>query len=202
MLGEFRRFARRRWRVVDLVTVAVIGSTFGVVYWAWNQLWFITMPVFVGYPPAQASLYGVWMLPQVIAGMVVRRPGAALFGSMAAVVVSVFLGNVFGLTMIIYGLGQGLAAEVVFAAFGYRVWNRAVACLATGAPAAVGTLLDITWYYPSWTESWKQAFVAAGCVSGLVLGATLAPWIVARLASAGALDAMPSGRAARAVTGA
>ncbi|MDP4015430.1 MAG: ECF transporter S component [Candidatus Nanopelagicales bacterium] len=195
------KFTRGRWRVVDLVSVAVIGSTFGVVYWAWNQLWLVSTPLFVAYPPTQALLYGVWMLPQVIAALVVRRPGAAVFGSMSAVVISAFLGNVFGLTVLIYGLAQGLAAEIVFAVFGYRVWNRLTAGIATALAAVAGTTLDVTFYFPFWTEAWKQAYVSAGCLSGLVLGTVLAPWIVRRLASAGALDAMPSGRAARLVAG-
>lgn len=193
---ERTRRRRGSWRVADLVVVAVIGSAFGIVFWAWNQIWMLTTPIFIAYPPAQAVMYGVWMLPQVLAGFIVRRRGAALFGSMAAVVVSVFLGNVFGLTVLIYGFLQGLAAEVVFAAFRYRVWNWVTAGLATGLATAVGTTLDVTIVYVFWTQPWKLTWVATGAISGFVLGGILAPWIVRRLAAAGALEGLPAGTAA------
>ncbi len=185
----------RKWRVLDLVVVSVIGSTFGVVYWAWNQIWLVTAPLFIAFPPAQAVLYGTWMLPQVLAGFLVRRPGAALFGAMMAVIVSSFLGNVFGLTVLIYGLVQGLAAEAVFAMTRYRAWNWATAGLATGLAAAAGTSLDVTLYYPFWEASWKVTYILVGAGSGFLLGALFVPFIVSRLAAAGALAGLPASRA-------
>ena len=190
------RVPRHRWRVVDLVAVAVLGSTFGVVYWAWNQLWLVTTPIFTVFPPAQTVFYGVWMLPQVMAGMLVRRPGAALFGSMTAVIVSAFMGNAFGLTVLLYGLVQGGAAELVFALTLYRSWNWLTAGLAAGLAGVCGTTLDVILYFPFFTEAWKIAYVGIGGMSSFLLGAIFAPLVVRRLASAGALDGLPAGRAA------
>lgn len=186
----------RRWTVVDLVVVAVIGSAFGVVYWAWNQLWLLTTPFFIAFPPGQAVLYGVWMLPQVLAAFIVRRSGAAVFGSMTAVIVSAFLGNVFGLTVLIYGLLQGSASELVFAACRYRHWNWLTAGLATMLAALAGTGLDVTLYYPFWDSGWKITYMAVGAASGLLLGASFVPLIVRRLAGAGVLEGLPAQRAA------
>jgi energy-coupling factor transport system substrate-specific component len=183
-----------RWRVVDLVTVSVLGSTFGVVYWAWNQLWLLTTPFFLFFPPAQAIGYGVWMLPQVMAVMLVRRRGAAVFGSMSAVIVSAFLGNVFGLTVLLYGVVQGGLTELVFAVSRYRFFNWFTAGLGTGLAAAGGTTLDVVLYYPFWTIGWKLAYIAIGGCGSFLLGALLAPFVVRRLASAGALDGLPAGR--------
>lgn len=190
------RKTKNNWRVVDLVTVSVLGSTFGVVYWAWNQLWLVSTPLFLFFPPAQAIGYGVWMLPQVMAMMLVRRRGAALFGSMSAVIVSAFLGNVFGLTVLLYGLVQGGLAESVFAVTRYRVFNWFTAGLATGFAAVGGTTLDVLIYYPFWTEQWKFTYIAIGGCASFVMGALLAPFIVRRLASAGALDGLAAGRTA------
>lgn len=191
--------AGTQWRVLDLVVVAVIGATFGVVYWAWNQMWLLTQPAFIAFPPAQAVMYGVWMLPQVLAAFIVRRRGAALFGSVSAVVVSVFLGNVFGLTVLIYGAAQGLAAETVFAATRYRVWNWLTAGVATMLAAICGTFLDVLIYFPYWASEWKIVYLALGGASGFVLGSILAPLVTRRLASAGVLEGMAAGRAARLV---
>lgn len=186
---------RYRWRVVDLVAVAVLGSVFGIVYWAWDQLWVITTPIFA-FPPAHSVAYGVWMLPQVIAAMLVRRPGAAMFGSMSAVIVSAFMGNVFGLTVLLYGVVQGGLAEIVFAIWRYRYFNWFTAGLATGLAAVGGTTLDVVLYYPFWADSWKISYIAIGGISSFVLGALFAPFVIRRLAAAGALDGLPAGRTA------
>ncbi len=186
----------RRWAVVDLVVVAVIGSAFGVVYWAWNQLWLLSAPFFIAFPPAQAVLYGVWMLPAVLAAFLVRRPGAAVFGSMAAVIVSAFLGNVFGLTVLIYGLAQGGTSELVLALNRYRHWGWLTAGLATMLAALAGTGLDVTLYYPFWADEWKLSYLIIGGCSGLILGAVFVPLMVRRLAGAGVLEGLPAQQAA------
>lgn len=192
--SEEKALPVQRWRVVDLVVVAVLGTTFGVVYWALDQLWTITAPLFIAFPPAQAVTYGLWMLPQVLAAMIIRRRGAALFGSMSAVIVSVFMGNAFGLTVLIYGVVQGLATEAVFALGRYRWWTWLAAGLATALATFCGTFLDILLYYPFWVTSWKLAYVLIGCTGGFVLGAVIAPLVVRRLGAAGVLDGLPSGR--------
>ena len=35
-------------------------------------------------PPAQAILYGMWMVPGVLGGLIIRKPGAAVLTSIAA----------------------------------------------------------------------------------------------------------------------
>src|SRR3712207_167576 len=81
-----------RWRTVDIVVTAVLGVAFGVVFWAWGLLWNATGVAFTAFPPAQAFMYGVWLLPAVVAPLVVRRPGAALFAELVASIVSALLG--------------------------------------------------------------------------------------------------------------
>ena len=65
-----------RWRTVDIVVTAVLGVAFGVVFWAWGLLWAATGAAFTAFPPAQAVMYGVWLLPAVLAPLIVRKPGA------------------------------------------------------------------------------------------------------------------------------
>lgn len=180
--SRYRTSDRRLpWTVSELMTVSVLGCSFGVVYWLWNQLWLVVTPIFVVFPPAQALLYGTWMLPQVIAAFLVRRPGAALFASMSAVTVSAFLGSVFGLSVVLYGLVQGLAVELVLATGRYRHYGRVRAGLATAAAAICGAGLDVVLFYPLWTAEWKASYLTAAGLSGFVLGMIAVARIAQRL---------------------
>src|SRR3954452_15074781 len=109
-----------RWRTVDIVVTAVLGVAFGVVFWAWNLLWAATGAAFTAFPPAQAFMYGVWLLPAVLAPLVVRKPGAGLFAELVAAVLSALLGSSWGSIILLYGLLQGLAGELGYAVFGWR----------------------------------------------------------------------------------
>src|SRR5688572_24325058 len=98
-----------RWRTVDIVITAVLGVAFGVVFWAWGLIWNATGAAFAAFPPAQAVMYGVWLLPAVVAPLIVRKAGAGLFAEFLAAVVSALLGSAWGAQVPVYGLLQGLA---------------------------------------------------------------------------------------------
>jgi energy-coupling factor transport system substrate-specific component len=184
-----------RWRTIDIVVAATIGVTFGVVFWAWNGVWGVTTPLFTALKPAQYLISGVWLLPAVIAPLVIRKPGAALFAELVAAVVSALLGSVWGLDVLLSGFVQGAGAELVFAFGLYRAWGLTPALLA-GAGAALGEALhDLPIYYPSpqFGPDFQLAVVAMMLVSG-VLVAGFGGWgLVRALRSAGVLETFPSG---------
>src|SRR5919205_186429 len=91
-----------RWRTVDIVVTAVLGVAFGVVFWAWNLLWAATGTAFAAFPPGQAFMYGVWLLPAVLAPLVVRKPGAGLFAELVAAILSALLGSSWGWVVSLY----------------------------------------------------------------------------------------------------
>jgi energy-coupling factor transport system substrate-specific component len=184
----------RHWRTIDIVTVTVLAVVSGVVFWAWNLVWTATGPAFAAFPPAQAVLYGVWLIPGVLGMLVVRLPGAALATAFLAAAVSWLLGAWWGLSVLWYGVLQGLAPELVFAAGRYRSFGRPVAVAAGTAAGAVPGLLDPIFWYPQWTPGWKVAYLLT-CMASAALIAGLGSWALARrLARTGVLDAFPSGR--------
>ena len=103
-----------QWRTVDIVVAAAIAVAFGVVFWAWNQVWAAATPAFTAVPPAQNIIYGVWLVPAVLAGLIIRKPGAALFTELVAASVSAVLGSQWALDTLLSGALQGLGAELVF----------------------------------------------------------------------------------------
>jgi energy-coupling factor transport system permease protein len=186
--------AGNRWRTVDIVVTAVLGVAFGVVFWAWNLLWAATGAAFTAFPPAQAFMYGVWLLPAVVAPLIVRKPGAAIFAETVAAIVSALLGAQWGAQVVVYGLVQGLAGELGFALFRYRRfgWVQALAAAALAGLAAA--VLDLVYWYPVWTAGWKLTYVVVVVASSVVVCGIGGTALVRALARTGALSSFAAGR--------
>ncbi len=186
--------SRGSWRVVHIVVASVLGVAGGFFLWgvavAWEPL---TKPLAV-WPPLSAALVGLYLVPGVLGGLVVRKPGAAVYTELVAALLEALLGNQWGFSTVYYGLLEGLGAELVLAAFLYRRFDALVA-LAAGAGSGLACgLLDTTLYYPTFPASQKLAYVVIAIASGAVI-AGLGSWALARaLAATGALSALASGR--------
>jgi energy-coupling factor transport system substrate-specific component len=195
------RLGSQSWRTVDIVVASVIAVAFGVVFWAWNLLWSATGAAFTFYPPAQAVLYGVWLLPAVLGGLIIRKPGAATYCELVAAIISAVLGSQWGGLVIMQGLVQGVGAEIAFAAFGYRNFRLPVALLA-GALAGLGAAIwDTFAYYATGYNlvTFRIPFVLITVASAAVI-AGAGGWALTRaLARTGVLDRFPSGRERAAV---
>ena len=190
---------RQGWRVVDIVVAAVIAVAFGVVFLAWNLLYTAADPVFAFLRPAQAILYGIWLLPGVLVGLIVRRPGAAFFGGLVSAAVSVVLGSPYGADALISGALQGGGAEIGFALGMYRRWNLPFAIVAGALAAVAAALHDIPIYYPDTGLDFQLVFAAALVLSG-VLVAGIGAWLLLRaLVGTGVLRDFAVGRDQREV---
>ncbi len=195
-----RVLARRplmSYRTIDLVTAALLGVAFGVVFWAWDQAsaapWAALNAVFA---PLTGLLGGPWLLAGVVGGLLVRRPGAALFTELVAASVEALLpGNVWGWTTLLSGGLQGLGVELVLALFLWRRFGAGVA-MAAGMASAVFEVAGYEWW--SWvadyTWGWKLVYLATFAVSGAIVAGLGGLLIVRGLARAGAVNAMPAGR--------
>jgi energy-coupling factor transport system substrate-specific component len=183
-----------RWRTVDIVVTAVLGVAGGVVFWAWGLLWAGTGAVFAAFPPAQALMYGVWLLPVVVAPLIVRKPGAALFAELLAAIVSALLGSAWGTLVLLYGLLQGAAGEVGFAVWGYRRYGWPQALLAALGAGATAAFLDLLNYYPDWTGGWQVSYVVLVVLSTVVVAGVGGVALTRALRATGALSSFPSDR--------
>jgi len=183
------------WRTVDIVVAAAIAIAFGVVFWAWNQVWAAATPAFVAIPPAQNILYGVWLVPAVLGGLIIRKPGAALFTELVAASVSAILGSQWGLDTVVSGALQGLGAEIVFLVVGYRRWTIAVALIAAIGTAIAAWIHDTPLYYADIGLGPQLVILAFMVVSAVVI-AGIGSWLLMRsLVQTGVLAQFPAGRA-------
>ena len=184
-----------RWRTIDIVIASIIAVAFGVIFWAWNIVWNATEGAFAFFPPAQTLLYGVWLIPAVLAGLIIRKPGAALFTETVAAVISALLGAKWGATVIPQGLVQGLGAELAFALLLYRQWRLPAALLAgalTGLSAALFDFFAWNAAYALW--SYRVPYAAITIVSSTVIAGAGSWALVRALAPTGVLDRFAAGR--------
>lgn len=187
---------RSGWRTVDVVVAAVLAVSFGVVFQAWNIVW--ETAAFVA-PPFRGAVYGVWMMPAVLVPLIVRRPGAALFGEAVAAAASMLFGAQWGLMTIVYGLAQGAAAEMIFAFGLYRRWTLGAAVAAGAAAGLAGALLDLAVWYPEWGADWQLLYTTLVVVSSAAI-AGVGGWVLVRaLAPTGVLRDFEAGRDQREV---
>ena len=191
---------RASWRVVDLVVASVLGVAGGLLFAAWNVgVWPWASGALGFFPPASALLVGVWLLPGVLGGLVVRKPGAAVYTELVAATLSAFIGNQWGFATVWYGLVEGLGAEFVLALLLYRRFGLGAAIGAgIGAGVAVG-LMDSLIYYPDFSAGYKLAYVTFAMLSGAVIAGAGSWWLTRALARTGALAPLASGRTAERV---
>jgi energy-coupling factor transport system substrate-specific component len=187
---------RFQWRVVDIIVAAVLSVAAGVIFWGWDQAWTpLKTPLEALVPGLSGLLGGVWLLAAVLVGLIVRKPGAAVFAEIVAATVEALLpGNQWGPIDLFYGLIQGLGAEIIFAIFLYASSRLVVAILA-GAGAGVGlAILDIVLYYPQNTPTFVTIYFVTSVISGAVI-AGLVSWLLVRaLIPTGALRRFAVGR--------
>jgi energy-coupling factor transport system substrate-specific component len=186
----------RKWRPVDIIVAAVLGIAIGVVYWLWDT------PGYAWYGAADAVTPGLggvanggWLLAGVVGGLVIRKPGAAIFTEVLAAIVEMGIGNQWGITNVYSGLAQGLLMEAVFALFLYRRFGLGVSVLA-GAAGGLGewALELVVFGNAAKTAAFNLIYLVSTMVSGAVL-AGIVGWLVVRaLAATGALDRFAAGR--------
>ncbi len=187
------------WRGVDLITAAMLAVAFGVMFWGFNTFVYpILSTAAAGFPPAGELMLGVWLVPAVVGGLIIRRPGAALFTEFVAANISMYLGSQWGAAVLLSGLLQGLGVEVALALFRHRRFGVVVAMLG-GVLAATFEIVLYEWhsYVAEYSAAWKAIFLGAGMVSGAVI-AGIGGWALVRgLARTGALNAFPPGQEVR-----
>ena len=183
------------WRTVDIVVAAVIGVAFGVVFWAWNALWVTTSPAFTALPSSQYLISGVWLIPAVLGGLVIRKPGAALFCEAIAAAVSALIGSVWGLDTVTSGIVQGGAAEAVFALGRYRSWGLGTAMLTALAAGIAEWIHDMFFYFPDLDLGGWAIFLPFALVSAALLAGLGSYYLTRSLAQTGVLASFPAGRA-------
>jgi len=193
--------AQGGYRTIDLVTIAVLGVAFGVIFWGWGKLYEpLSAAAVFSFPPSSGLLAGPWLIAGVVGGLIIRRPGAAFATEFIAAAVSTVVigGTQWGFSVFASGLMQGLGAELAFLLFAYRRYTLGAACLAGALAATLESVYEWFFYWADWGFDYKLAYLGFFVASGVVV-AGIGGWLLVRaLAKAGVLDSFGAGREAAA----
>jgi len=182
-----------RWRTIDIVIASIVAVAFGVIFWAWNLLW--NGPLNGVTPPVRCVIYGMWLVPAVLGALIVRKPGAALYTLTVASLVSVAIGTSWGWTLVVQGPLEALGAELIFAAFAYKLYNLPVALLAGATAGVVASVYDAFVWYPGYSwATFRIPYILVTAASSLVIAGLGSVLLVRALAQTGVLDRFPAGR--------
>ncbi|MCQ9164773.1 MULTISPECIES: ECF transporter S component [unclassified Arthrobacter] len=184
------------WRVVDIVVAAVLSVAVGVIFWLWSAAYGVIAAATAAFPPLGGLYGGGWLIAGVIGGLVIRKPGAALFCEIVAAIVEALLGSSFGFTVLLSGLVQGIGAELIFAVVRYRRFSLPVALLAGALSGVAMGINDSLVWNVEWAFVWKLVYTVFGAISGAVIAGLLS-WLAVRgLARTGVLANLTSRGAA------
>ncbi|WP_022867175.1 ECF transporter S component [Schaalia vaccimaxillae] len=187
------------WRVVDMVTAAILGVACGMIFLVWNQIGGLGTDVLDAVTPGLGGLaLGIWLLGGTLGGLIIRKPGAAILVEVIAASVSAALGSQWGIGTLYSGIAQGLGVEIILAIFLYRRYNVIVALLSGAGAGVAAWVLELFMYGNIEKGSAFLIIYFIGCViSGAILGGMVAWLLVKALAKTGALDRFAAGREAR-----
>ncbi|MBF8290301.1 MAG: hypothetical protein HW391_1269 [Chloroflexi bacterium] len=180
-----------RWRTRDILVTAIIGVAFGVAFVGLNAAWSILAPASAAAPLVAFLLYGGWLVPAVLAPLIVRKPGAALYAELVAAGVSALLLSPWGPDVLLSGFVQGAAAELVFAFTLYRRWSMPVVAVAAVASAAAAWLHDWVVWYPDLAMDVQIARGIAMAFSAVVIAGFGSAALARSLRRAGVLEGFP-----------
>ncbi|HEY0829143.1 MAG TPA: ECF transporter S component [Bacilli bacterium] len=152
--------------LTDILVTIVIAVVFGVIYKLWGPMYDVMKPFGTH---AEQLVYGMWFIAATFAFLIIRKPGVALLAEVAAATVSALLGSEWGVATLIYGLAQGLGAEIIFALFRYRSANVAVVSLAALGAAAASLLIDNYYGYIEYLSAWNLSLLIILRLCGSVI---------------------------------
>lgn len=183
------------WRVVDIVVAAVLGVACGLVLWAWNgpgYAWYESMNALT--PGLGGLAQGLWLIGGPLGGLIIRKPGAAVFVELVAAIVSSLLGSAWGISTLLFGLAEGIGAEIAFLLFAYRRFGLPVAVLSGVLAGAAEWASELLTGNMAKTWTFNVTYLVCNMISGAILCGVVAWLLMRALAKTGVLGRFAAGR--------
>jgi energy-coupling factor transport system permease protein len=170
-------------KLTDILVTIVVSIVFGIVYKLWGPVYYAVKPIGLHF---DQLIYGMWFIAATVAYLIIRKPGVALLAEIAASSGEFIMGSEWGLEVLLYGVVQGLFAELVFAAFRYKRFDVGVVSLAAAASTIGSLFMD---FYKGYIEDlalWNlMLFIGARIVGAVIIAGVFAYYLVKALEATG-----------------
>lgn len=134
----------KAWRLSDIILIALIGIFFGAIFMGTNYVYDVLTAALapVGLAGlANELLLGLWCMPGMLAGYLLRLKGSATLGELLAATVEMFFGGQWGISTLISGVTQGFGAELGYIVTRYKHYDW----LGLTASALTTTIVTFGW---------------------------------------------------------
>ena len=189
---------RFMWKLKDVLMVAIIGVLCSFLYLGTTYLGAAITAALtplgwgqIGYEP----FYGIYFMAASLCVFIIQKPGVGIVAEIIAATLEVLMGNWFGPGVILTGLIQGAAVELVFLITRYRKFNMKTMIL-SGVSVAV-----IIFIYHFWESQFylyppmiSAVMFVIRVASSVVFTGIVATLIGKGLAKTGILKAYPIGQ--------
>lgn len=173
--------------IFELVLTLVLSVAIGVSFWGWTFVYDIFKP-FLKIAGLSYLAAGYWIFASIIVAYIVQKPSIAIIASLMAAFIQSLLTH-WGPMSLLWGLVQGVGAELIFIIFSYRKWNLFVLVLASIMATVMSYLLDYFYYnYGDLSLAFNAIQLSSYIVSAIFLAGVLSFLTVKRLLKLGLLD--------------
>ncbi|MBM6617746.1 ECF transporter S component [Bacillus suaedaesalsae] len=181
-------------KLTDVLVTIVISIVFGVVYKLWGPLYNVVKPLGLH---IDQLMYGMWFIAATVAFLLIRKPGVALLAEVTASSGEFLMGSEYGLEVLLYGVFQGLGAELVFLLFFYRRFDVVVVSLAAIGSAIGSIVLDASKGYIGDLALWNLSlYISARVIGSILLAGIFAHILVKALEKTGVTSLLRQSSAA------
>jgi energy-coupling factor transport system substrate-specific component len=170
-------------KLTDILVTIVISIVFGIVYKVWGPLYYAVKPFGLN---LDQFIYGMWFIAANVAYLIIRKPGIALLAEVAASSGEFIMGSEWGLEVLLYGVIQGLFAELVFAAFRYKRYDLVAVSLAAASSTVGSLIMDQYKGYIGDLALWNLIlYIAIRFVGAIVIAGVFGHYLVKALEATG-----------------
>lgn len=173
--------------IFEIVLTLVLAVALGVAFWGWTFVYDLAKP-FLKLSGLSYLVAGFWILASVLVPHIVRKPGIAIIASIMAAFIESLLTH-WGLMSVVWGIVQGLGAEIIFFIFAYRNWSLPVLMVAAALSTLFSYTLDYFLYdYGALTLGFNVLQLSSFIVSSVFFAGVLSFLLGKRLVRLGILD--------------
>ncbi|WP_456276085.1 ECF transporter S component [Bacillus sp. AK128] len=177
-------------KLTDILVTVIIAIVFGVVYKLWSPIYAAVAPLGLH---VDQLLYGMWFIAATVAFLIIRKPGVAFLAEVAAASGEFLMGSEWGLEVLIYGVFQGLGAELIFMLFLYKRFDLLVVSLAAVASTVGSLIMDFYKGYIGDLALWNLSlYMGARTIGAILIAGVFAYFLVKALEKTGVTNLVRS----------